>query len=445
MAIQYYSQQATLTGTPQTFTPGGFVWAYVEVHNLGVVPYMVQFNNASYPLPAGGRLALQVDVLPSTQPDNAVTVTGTGSVLVYMTSAPPVVPVLQQNALGGGSGGVYTADNVTLQEALNQFSIKPAGVGVNEIAAAIAGGGLVGGAGSPLAVNPDNSTLEVVADQVRVKDLGVTTAKLANTAVTDPKVATDALSGYHVNRAINVSTPAGQLIILGWSGLAVPDDTFELTVTYGLAGTTVVQEFIFDPTGPLLPGQIAILTGLSPAMATAVAINAWATTLPVPLRISAYSSSGLASVTCIAFHDEDAISCDSSGMQWTGATPTNVTVDLQPIGNQLPTPQPLMFYRRTVTAAEAACFTVFLCPSTQEDLYYGPPSQSLPLLQVWRQVFPNVWSVIATNPTVVTNIAPPTGWMLQISDPAIVAGDVVVAMWGSSVDGRVSPAITPRP
>lgn len=395
----YDSATAVLAGVPQTFAPQGFNYAYVEVHNFGAIPYTVTFAGIDYPLPAGGRLSFDASNRPVRNPDNGVTVDGVGTVFVYFCSE-LTAPILTPNALGGGSGGVYTADNVTLQEALNQFSIKNGGVGTNQ---------------------------------------------LANLGVTEPKIATDALSGYHVNRAINVSTPSGQLIILGWSGLAVPDDTFELTVTYGLTGTTVVQEFIFDPTGPLLPGQIAIITGPNPASDTAVAINAWATTLPVPLRISAYWGGGLTSVTCIAFHDEDAISCDSSGMQWTGATPTNVTVELQPVGNQLPTPQPLMFYRRTVTAAEAACATVFLCPSTQEDLFYGPPAQSLPLLQVWRQLFPNVWSVIATNPAIVTNVAPPTGWMLQISDPAIVAGDVVVAMWGSSVDGRVSPAITPRP
>lgn len=46
------------------------------------------------------------------------------------------------------------------------------------IAASAAGNGLSGGAGSALAVNVDDSTIEINADILRVKDGGITTAKL---------------------------------------------------------------------------------------------------------------------------------------------------------------------------------------------------------------------------------------------------------------------------
>lgn len=49
-----------------------------------------------------------------------------------------------------------------------------------KIAAAVAGAGLLGGAGAALSVNPDGSTLELSGDTVRVKDLGITNAKLAS-------------------------------------------------------------------------------------------------------------------------------------------------------------------------------------------------------------------------------------------------------------------------
>lgn len=48
------------------------------------------------------------------------------------------------------------------------------------IAAAAAGNGLTGGAGSALAVNPDGSTIEINSDQVRIKDGGVSLAKVAS-------------------------------------------------------------------------------------------------------------------------------------------------------------------------------------------------------------------------------------------------------------------------
>jgi len=56
-----------------------------------------------------------------------------------------------------------------------------------KIAAAVAGDGLTGGAGVALAVNPDGTTLEINSDAVRIKDLGISTAKLAANAVSNAK------------------------------------------------------------------------------------------------------------------------------------------------------------------------------------------------------------------------------------------------------------------
>jgi hypothetical protein len=57
----------------------------------------------------------------------------------------------------------------------------------------LAGAGLVVNA-SALDVNPDGSTLEVVSDQVRIKDGGVTAAKIADGAVSQSKIADGAVS-----------------------------------------------------------------------------------------------------------------------------------------------------------------------------------------------------------------------------------------------------------
>ena len=61
-----------------------------------------------------------------------------------------------------------------------------------DIQEVVAGAGLIGGGSSgsvTLDVNPDGSTLEISSDAVRIKDLGVTTAKLADSAVTTAKIA----------------------------------------------------------------------------------------------------------------------------------------------------------------------------------------------------------------------------------------------------------------
>lgn len=61
-----------------------------------------------------------------------------------------------------------------------------------DITAVIAGNGLVGGGTSgsvTLDINVDNATIEIVSDTVRVKDLGITSAKINDGAVTTIKLA----------------------------------------------------------------------------------------------------------------------------------------------------------------------------------------------------------------------------------------------------------------
>lgn len=61
-----------------------------------------------------------------------------------------------------------------------------------DISEVIAGAGLTGGGSSgsvTLDLNPDNSTIEVNSDIVRVKDLGITSGKLADGSVTTIKIA----------------------------------------------------------------------------------------------------------------------------------------------------------------------------------------------------------------------------------------------------------------
>lgn len=99
---------------------------------------------------------------------------------------------------GGGGGGTYSADGVTLQLIGTTFSIRNGGVNTTQlannavdadkIAAAVAGAGLTGGAGTALAVQVDNVGIEIPVDTLQLKDLGVTNSKIAGGAVTEPKL-----------------------------------------------------------------------------------------------------------------------------------------------------------------------------------------------------------------------------------------------------------------
>jgi len=78
------------------------------------------------------------------------------------------------------NGVAVKVDDTSIEDnGSDQLSIKDGGVGVNELAAAVAGGGLTGGGGSALAVNVDDSSLEIATDTLQVKSGGVTNDMLA--------------------------------------------------------------------------------------------------------------------------------------------------------------------------------------------------------------------------------------------------------------------------
>jgi hypothetical protein len=79
----------------------------------------------------------------------------------------------------------------TLQLAASSVTtakLAAASVTAAKLAADTAGAGLVQNVSGALDVNPDNSTVEVVSDTIRVKDAGITTAKIAPLAVDATKI-----------------------------------------------------------------------------------------------------------------------------------------------------------------------------------------------------------------------------------------------------------------
>lgn len=79
---------------------------------------------------------------------------------------------IASGAAGAGlaySSGVLSVnpDNTTLETNSDQVRIKDAGVDENKIATSVAGSGLTGGAGSPLSVNVDNSTITISTDTLQ--------------------------------------------------------------------------------------------------------------------------------------------------------------------------------------------------------------------------------------------------------------------------------------
>lgn len=81
-----------------------------------------------------------------------------------------------------------STDNSTLEINEGVLRIKDAGVTSAKINSAVAGNGLAGGAGTALSVNVDDSTIEINSDSLRIKDSGITANKIAEDAVTAAKI-----------------------------------------------------------------------------------------------------------------------------------------------------------------------------------------------------------------------------------------------------------------
>lgn len=86
-----------------------------------------------------------------------------------------------------------TASNIFLvswMTAITEAEITAGSVTSEKLAAAVAGNGLSGGAGTALAVNVDGSTIEISSDSLRIKDSGVTESKIDYTTVPKQTVST---------------------------------------------------------------------------------------------------------------------------------------------------------------------------------------------------------------------------------------------------------------
>jgi hypothetical protein len=129
-----------------------------------------------------------------------------------------------------------------------------------KIASSVAGSGLAGGAGTALSVSVDDSTIEINSDTLRVKDGGVTSAKIADLTIVAGDIADGAitsakiLDGTIANADINASA-AIAYSKLALSNSIVAGDITSAAVTNakinnGASGdVALVSVSTSDPTG----------------------------------------------------------------------------------------------------------------------------------------------------------------------------------------------------
>lgn len=116
----------------------------------------------------------------------------------------------------GTNAHVLQADSTVTDGGVKWGQVATAGIAdaavtADKIASAVAGSGLGGGAGTALSVNVDNSTIEINSDTLRLKDGGVTTAKIADGTLltTDFDTTTAVASGGVPVTTVSTSDPTG--------------------------------------------------------------------------------------------------------------------------------------------------------------------------------------------------------------------------------------------
>jgi len=206
-------------------------------------------------------------------------------------------------------------DGSTLdQNAANQIRIAPSGVGIVEIAAAIAGDGLVGGGGAALDVNVDGVTLEIVAD----------TLQIINGEV-DESISANRTRTWYVG-ANELHEPAGGLYALSptWGNIDIQTDATEC--------------WIFDPGQDM--GVIGHTQVPADAVAGAVTISAiWTHAEPGwPVWVRWYLEY-VTNFGCIEL-----------------LTPTNMIVALGPVGAAAENYRICTAFSNTVTLAAGEFF-----------------------------------------------------------------------------------------
>ncbi len=175
-----------------------------------------------------------------------------------------------------GNTLAVNVDNSSLQITSDTLSVKAAGIAESHLNTSVAGSGLAGGGGTALSVNVDSVGIEINTDTLRLKDLGVTTAKLAATSVTAAKLGSDVAGNG----------------LTGGNGSALAVNAANSTISVTPTGISVPASSA-SQNGYMSSSDFSKLTNYGPSyLATGQTTNATATDIDLGLTVSASSVQG---------------------------------------------------------------------------------------------------------------------------------------------------------
>lgn len=236
------------------------------------------------------------------------------------------------------------AANSVTSDKIAPGTIIASDVGDNTITEAklttsVAGSGLSGGNGTALSVNVDGSTVELNADALRVKDLGITTGKIDDGAVTSAKLDTD----ISINGEVSVGT---DLTVTGTSYIA---EIIEKVHSIGAASGTEnidiltagihffdvssTSSFVLNFTGDGTANSFHNMTSVGQSVTGVILVTSGSTTCrPTSIQIDGNTITGVKWFGGVSFPDGSgggAVDSYTITIIKTAATPTYVVLASQ--------------------------------------------------------------------------------------------------------------------